>query len=74
MIDIYDELLFEIDSRTINVRTLNHENAIVFAIDGRRDANQISAGKLLISMRRRVAHDDLDVLVERAQQPIESKG
>ncbi len=71
MIDIDDELLFEIDkARPVDVGTFDDEHRVVFAIDGGRHANEISAGKFLISVRRRVAHDDLDVFVEGAQQPI----
>src|SRR5688500_6620975 len=75
MVDIDDKLLFEVDQTwAVDVRAFNHEHAVVFAIDGGRDANQIGAGKFLVSMRRRIAHDDLDVFVERTQQPIKSEG
>jgi len=63
MVDVDDQLLFEVDQTwAVDVRAFNDEHAVVFAIDGGRDANQFGAGKVLVSMRRRIAHDDLDVL------------
>src|SRR5712692_154443 len=74
VIDVNDELFLEIDQAgPIYVGAFNDENGIVRAIDRGGYANCAGAGKLLISMRRHVAHGDFDVFVERAQQPVETE-
>src|SRR5437667_2264299 len=74
VIDVDDELFFEIDQAgPIDVGAFNDENGIVRAIDRGGYADCGGAGKLLISMRRCVAHGDFDVFVERAQQPVETE-
>ena len=74
VIDVDDELFFEIDQAgPIYVGAFNDENGIVRAIDCGGYANCVGAGKLLISMRRHVAHGDFDLFVERAQQPVETE-
>ena len=48
--------------------------ASIGLIDSGSDANVIGARQLLVSVRHRIAHDDFDVFIERAQQPVKTKG
>ena len=67
VIDVNDELLLKIDeTRAINVGTFNDEDCVVWTGHRRRNANCIGARKFLVRMRRWIAHDDLDIFVERA--------
>src|SRR6185503_9400382 len=74
VIDVDDELLFEIDQPWArNVGTLDHKHGVIRRIDHGSDAYIVCAGKLLVSVWNRIAHDDFDVFIKRAQQPVKTE-
>jgi hypothetical protein len=74
VVDVDDELPLQIDEAgPRDVRALDDEDGVVLPVDAGRDAHELGAGEPLVGVRDGVAHDDLDLLVERAQQPKESE-
>src|SRR5947207_15237166 len=74
VIDVDDELFSQVcHTGTSDVGALNHENSVIRRIDCRSDPHLSSAGQLLVGVWHRVAHDDLDIFVERAQQPVQTE-
>src|SRR5215207_6588685 len=71
VIDIDDELLFEIyETRPRYLGTLNYENGVVGRLNRRGDAYVVCARQLLVRVWDWIAHDNFDIFIERAQQPV----
>src|SRR5262245_12851165 len=74
VIDVDDKLFVEIrEAGPRDVRTFDHEHCVVRRIDCRSDADIAGAGQLLVSVWNWVAHDDFDIFIESAQQPVKTE-
>src|SRR6185295_7739632 len=74
VIDVDDELFIEIgQAGSRDVGTLDHEHCVIRGIDCRSNSYVAGAGQLLVSVGHWIAHDDFDIFIERAQQPVKTK-
>jgi len=68
-----EDLIQPLDPRAADIGALDHKDRIVLSVDLTDVFDQLGSRKIAIGRRYVSMHDDLSVLSERAQQPVQAQ-